>query len=174
MFGLTGFTGRNPSTPHFAPAPYRRPAPTRVPSVFNGSCSSVHVDCATHKIQIVGANLPARDRVIDCGRNGTTKNGKGTIGGPHQGRVVKDGVRIEGIIGMGDSGGGRVFHTAWWRPGQMPVGADNSKGCVHVSPEALRVLKSCKGAPLEITGGTTRSRFPKGMPRGSGKGKAWK
>ncbi|NCN42036.1 hypothetical protein GW916_12395 [bacterium] len=155
---LTAFNGRPPATQREFTPSSRNGAGARRFSVTTGQCKSVKVDCRTHRIYIEGAQLSKRDSVIDCGANGKTINGTGTIGGLHRGRAVKDGVRIEGILGMGDSGGGKVFHTPWWNPGQMPKGVDGSKGCVRTSPNVLRILKTCKGASLTITGGTTRSR----------------
>ncbi len=165
IFILSGFGGRPPrQAPSFVPSDrtdHWSGLRSASQTSFNGACSQVHVDCSTHRIRIIGASISSADQVIDCGKNGTTKNGEGTIGGLHRGRTVKDGVRIEGILGMGDSGGGRVFHTAWWNPGQMPTGVNSSKGCIRVSPNVLKILKKCKGARLSITGATDRSRMPK-------------
>ena len=158
----------NPETP-FNADPYNPQNKTDGGSI-TGQCQSVRVDCGTHRITIGGMNLPNSEQIIDCGKNGTTINGSGTIGGRHHGRVVKDGVAIEGIQGMGQSGGGRVFHTAWWRKPPMPIGENGSKGCVRVTPKVLKVLKSCKGAPLTITGGSPE-RGGKGRARRA-KGKA--
>jgi hypothetical protein len=115
----------------------------------SGACGSVKVDCATHKISIIPVNINPRAAVIDCGRMGLTKNGIGMVGGLHSGSVVKDGVNIQ-IPGMGESGGGKVFHTCFWRQDPRPTGQNSSAGCVHTSPAVLAKLKTCKGSPLEI------------------------
>lgn len=128
-----------------------------------GSCGSVTVDCRAMKIHFSGARLSDSDALIDCGRGTTTKNGYGTIGGRHSGRLVKDGVQINNIPGMGASGGGRVFHVAWWKKNGLATGANDSKGCIHVSPRALQLLKTCKGARLEIKGARGRGES---RPRG--------
>lgn len=134
---------------------------------ITGQCQSVRVDCRTHRISIGGVNLPSSEQIIDCGKGGRTINGSGRIGGRHHGRVVKDGVAIEGIQGMGQSGGGKVFHTAFWRRPPLPKGENSSKGCVRVTPKVLKVLKTCKGAPLTITGGSPA----RGGGRGNGRPK---
>lgn len=112
----------------------------------SGQCGKVEVDCSTHKIKIGGG----QEKTINCGKNGTTKSGTGKVGGKHSGPIVKDGVRIEGIAGMGDSGGGRVFHLPFG--GSQPTGSDSTKGCIAVDRETLTKLKSCKGATLSIKG----------------------
>ncbi len=114
------------------------------------ACGNVIVDCATHRIVIGGKSLSARESVIDCGRPGLTKNGMGKIGGRHSGRRVKDGVAIDNFPGMGQSGGGKVFHTVFWRNPPWPKGQDASRGCIRISPPVLAILKTCKGSNLQI------------------------
>lgn len=132
----------------YSPSPSSGPTP-------NGTCGSVKVDCSTHRISFTGSvRVSARELVIDCGRGGTTKSGTGWVGGRHSGPRVKDGVRIEGIQGMGDSGGGRVFHTTFWdKTGNtLPTGVNSSAGCIRLSPKVFKFMKKCKGSPLSIIG----------------------
>lgn len=132
-------------------------------------CLTVEVDCRAHTVKmqglVIGQRGPCGDESkINCGR--TTKNGTGRIGGKHRGPIVPNGVRIEGIRGMGDSGGGRVFHTPNPRnENSCPRGVDNTKGCITVSKTVMERLRRCGGVPLKITnakggGGGNNSRGP--------------
>ena len=150
----------------FSPDPNNPNAPIGFPAGtvvdYKGECGYVKVDCGEHKIYLSKTQSPAlstSDQTIDCGRAGLTHNGIGTVGGPRSGNVVKDGLQIN-IPGMGDAGGGKWFHTAWWRPGQMPNGTDSSKGCIHISPNMLKKLKTCDKAPLEILNATNGGMNP--------------
>ncbi len=116
----------------------------------SGTCGDITVNCSTHMISFSGVRVPASDRVINCGKKGTTKDGVGTIGGIHNGRRVPNGVQINGIRGMGASGGGRVFHSPWWNGNMKPTGLNSSRGCIHVAPSVLALLKRCKGSKLTI------------------------
>lgn len=118
------------------------------------ACGQVEVDCSSFLIKIDGQ--PAEDGnggKIDCGKDNKTKNGDGKGGGPHSGPIVKDGVDIQSP-GMGQQGGGKVFHTP--NPddkSSLPSGANSTKGCVAVSNTVLEKLKNeCKGKPLKIVG----------------------
>lgn len=89
----------------------------------------------------------------NCGGDGKTATCKGKVGGPHKGNVVKRGVRIENCAGMGDSGGGKVFHLG-------SLTQDVSCGCIHVDVASLRKLETeCKDAALNISGngGSTKA-----------------
>lgn len=119
------------------------------------ACGTVSVDCGTHMIQIGGHRAK-----IDCGAPGRTKNGVGKIGGRHKGELIKDGVAIDNFPGMGQSGGGKVFHTVFWRRPPNPTGVDASRGCVRVDPNTLRILKGCKGSPLVIRNAKGGGRNP--------------
>jgi hypothetical protein len=114
----------------------------------DGDCGKIMIDCHTHKMTI--GNSPPK--TINCGANGTTPSTKGVVGGPHKGEIVKDGVDIR-APGMGQDGGGKVFHTP--NPddkSSVPQGNDSTKGCIAVDNEDLEKLKKCKDAPLEIIG----------------------
>lgn len=114
----------------------------------------VRVDCSTHQILVRG-----RASLIDCGKPGhRTRNGVGRVGGFHSGRVVHNGIRIEGIPGMGDSGGGRVFHSVSWGP----KGLNDSNGCIHVLPRVRDELHRCEGSHLSIVGADRSPRAPRG------------
>lgn len=125
---------------------------------FAVDCGPIVVDCKAGKISLSG--LPKTgmcgeaDR-IDCGlptRN--SPEGKpGWVGGRHSGKIVPDGIRIEGINGMGDSGGGKVFHTSnVWNDNSCPKRKTWGRGCITVGPEVIRRLRQCKGSPLTIVG----------------------
>lgn len=141
------------------------------------ACQSIDVDCKNHVIKI--DNQVPQDNnggKIDCGMSGhPTVNGTGKVGGLHHGPIVPNGVEIEGIPGMGESGGGKVFHTPNPRDeSSMPRGNDSTKGCIAVSKMVLDQLRgACKGAKLTITGGgkggemNTGSTY-RGPPSGGG------
>lgn len=130
-------------------------------SLFSGDafaedCGPIIVDCREGRISMSG--LPAKgscgepDR-IDCGL--PTRNSPpgypGRIGGRHKGPVVPNGIRIEGINGMGDSGGGKVFHTSnVWNDNSCPKLKTWGQGCITVGPEVIRRLRQCKGSQLII------------------------
>lgn len=133
---------------------------------FAVDCGPIVVDCAAGRIQISGLPKTSRcgepDR-IDCGlptRN-SPEGSPGWIGGKHAGRIVPNGIRIEGINGMGDSGGGKVFHTSnVWNDNSCPKRQTWGRGCITVGPEVIRRLRECKGSQLTIKGakGGTVSR----------------
>lgn len=125
-----------------------------VPGIVYGpgngmSCGDVLVDCGSHKISFSNVPISSSDQTIDCGKNNTTHNGLGKIGGHHSGSVIKDGVEID-MAHMGARGGGKVFHTTWWNPGCKPTGINGSHGCVRVDANVLALLKKCQGATLRI------------------------
>jgi hypothetical protein len=128
-------------------------APGTMPRYNNydssSGCGEVIVDCNTHRISFSNIAIQPTDAIVDCGRPPTTKNGIGTVGGPVSGNVVKDGVDMN-LYGMGTPAGGKWFHTPWWKAGQMPTGSNSSRGCIHVSPNVLSLLKKCQGSTLEI------------------------
>lgn len=125
---------------------------------FAVDCGPIVVDCRAGTISISG--LPAKGRcgdptIIDCGdptRN--SPEGKpGWLGGDHNGTVVPHGVRIEGINGMGDSGGAKVFHTSnVWNDNSCPKRKTWGQGCITVGPEVIRRLRQCRGSELTIKG----------------------
>lgn len=122
-----------------------------------GDCGPIYVDCLTHKIKI-----GSMEKTVNCGAAGKTPSTRGVVGGPHHGEIVPDGVDIR-AKGMGQDGGGKVFHTPNPRdPSSVPTGVNNSKGCVTVDLETLNKLKTCEGSPLEIIGsdGSTDSSYP--------------
>jgi hypothetical protein len=133
---------------------------------FAADCGPIVVDCAAGRISISG--LPSKgmcgevDR-IDCGlptRN-SPEGRPGRIGGKHHGTIVPDGVAIEGINGMGQSGGGKVFHTSnVWNDNSCPKRQTWGRGCITVGPEVIRRLRKCEGSQLTIVGakGGTVSR----------------
>lgn len=134
-----------------------------------GSCSKVEVDCSTHKIKVDG-----KEETIGCGANNATKNGQGKVGGKHSGQVVTRGVDIKSP-GMGQDGGGKVFHTKdpkGCAEGEPPP-QDTSKGCIIVSCELLKKLETCEGASLTITGagggGGSGSSSSRSSSSGSGR-----
>jgi hypothetical protein len=114
------------------------------------SCDSVKVNCQTHKIEIDDGD----EKAVDCGAGGSTPTTHGTVGGPHNGDIVKDGVEIN-APGMGNDGGGKVFHT-WEVNGKatdtQPTGQDTTQGCIAVDLETLNKLKTCKDAKLDVIG----------------------
>ncbi len=121
---------------------------------FGRSDCNVKINCSTHVITVLG-----KTSRIDCGKPGhVSYNGVGRIGGYHKGKIVKNGIRIEGIRGMGDSGGGKVIHSVSWGP----KGLNDSKGCIHVTPTTRDTLHQCQGSRLVITGATSRAAPPPG------------
>jgi hypothetical protein len=117
----------------------------------SGSCGNVTVNCGSHKISFSGISIPASERTINCGKYGKSKDGYGTIGKVTGGNRVPNAVDINGIKGMGDGadgGGGRWFHVPWWTG--KPSGANVSRGCIHVSPLVLALIKRCEGSKLHI------------------------
>jgi hypothetical protein len=125
----------------------------------SGECGYVKIDCGSHKIYFSKIALDPIDQVIDCGRPGLTLNGLGKVGGITHGNVVKTGVDMS-VRGMGTPGGGKWFHTPWWRPGQQPTGTNSSKGCIHVNPAVMNKLMSCEGADMEILNATNGGSNP--------------
>ena len=115
-----------------------------VEKTVNRSDCDVQVRCDTHTISILG-----QVSKIDCGKPGhVTHDGIGKIGRYHCGHIVPNGIRIEGIPGMGDDGGGKVFHSVSWGP----KGLNDSRGCIHVTPAVRTLLHRCAGSKLTITG----------------------
>jgi len=125
----------------------------------SGECGYVKIDCGSHKIFFSKIALDPIDQVIDCGRPGLTLNGLGKVGGITHGNVVKTGVDMS-VRGMGTPGGGKWFHTPWWRPGQQPTGTNSSKGCIHVNPAVMNKLMKCEGADMEILNATNGGSNP--------------
>jgi hypothetical protein len=117
----------------------------------SGACGDVVVNCATHKISFSGINVPARERVINCGKYGKTKDGVGTIGGSVGGKRVPNAININ-IRGMGTPAGGKWFHVPWWNGDMRPTGINSSRGCIHISPHVMALLKRCNGSKLTIKG----------------------
>lgn len=116
----------------------------------SGTCGDVTVDCGSHTIHFSGVRIPASEKAVNCGKKGKTKDGVGRIGGRHSGERVKNGIQIEGIPGMGASGGGRVFHLPWWNGNMKPTQLNSSNGCIHISPLVMALLKRCEGSKLTI------------------------
>ena len=124
------------------------------------ACEKIEVDCASHTVKIDGqlAN-DGNGGKINCGMSGhVSVNGSGKIGGVHSGAIVPNGVEIEGIQGMGASGGGKVFHTPNPRDeSSLPKGENSTHGCIAVSKLVLEKLRGeCKGKSLAITGADGR------------------
>lgn len=129
-------------------------------NIPQGKCRNVKADCQSGVLDIDGWKTR-----ISCGRNGTTKSGFGRVGGYHgnwDGAKVPCGTAINGISGMGQSGGGRVFHTRDGNCGKYsraaPPYSHQSKGCIIVTVEAQAKLHKCRGARLQVIG-TNRGRI---------------
>lgn len=116
----------------------------KISSGESSSCGDIKVDCSSHQMTI-GSDSPVS---IDCGKNGATPSGIGKVGSLHSGEVVKDGVKVEGIGNMFETG--KVFHLP--PGGGEPTKSDNSKGCIHVNEKTLSKLKTCQGSSLSIAG----------------------
>ena len=88
------------------------------------------------------------------GIRASTKSGTGRVGPIHWGKLVPRGIQIRGIRGMGNDGGGKVFHTSNRNgSGRTPRGANSSEGCIHISPKIQKILENkCRGARLKVTG----------------------
>ena len=124
---------------------------------FASTQCDVQVDCSTHEITVLGETSR-----IDCGKPGhVTRNGVGRIGGYHHGRIVPNGIEIEGIPGMGASGGGKVLHSVSWGP----RGLNQSNGCIHVLPQVRDVLHQCQGSRISITGANSGYQEPRSYRR---------
>ena len=126
-------------------------------SVLAADCGTITVDCKSGRISIPGlqkysGSCGEADR-INCGKPtvNSPEGHPGRIGGKHAGRIVPNGQRIEGIPGMGDSGGGKVFHTANPRNlNSCPKAANWGQGCITVTNAALQRLRQCVGSSLII------------------------
>lgn len=124
------------------------------------SGDEVILDCGSHDIIFYSRGYEYKSPV-DCGKKGLTRNGTGRIGsstnragiGSATGQTA---VFIEGIRGMELTQGlggqeAAMFHlTPPIGLGRHPMKLNNSHGCIHVEPEALRALINCEGATLTI------------------------
>lgn len=115
----------------------------------SGTCGDVVVNCQTHMISFSGIDVPDRERVINCGKKGKTKDGYGTIGGVTGGKRVPNAININ-MKGMGTPAGGKWFHVPWWNADMRPTGINSSRGCIHISPLVMALLKRCNGSKLTI------------------------
>lgn len=115
----------------------------------SGKCGDVVVDCKTHMISFSRIKVPDRERVINCGKLGKTKDGFGTIGGVTGGKRVPNAIDIN-MDGMGTPAGGKWFHIPWWNADMRPTGINSSRGCIHISPLVMALLKRCEGSKLTI------------------------
>lgn len=125
------------------------------------NCGTVVVDCEAKKITLPGLQERShcgRADAIDCGYSTVNtpldKDGDpipGEIGGGHNTRKVPHGIEILNILGMGNSGGGKVFHTPNpYNLASCPKGKTWGLGCISITSEALKRLQECKGSKLVI------------------------
>lgn len=107
-----------------------------------GFCKKAVVDCKSHTMTF-GEGSGAKKYGIQCGpptRNSGAVPGK--LGKCDRWGTVGDWCQVEGIDGMGKSGGMKIFHCM---PGGPQPKGDRGLGCITVTREVLVQINRCGG-----------------------------